>query len=69
MPTLEEDKRKLRALKNQLTVFSLFGDDFHFSKREKEIATDIILDEMIILLKRIRKYEQADENEQKNTNV
>ena len=62
MPTLEEDKRKLLALKNQLTVFSLFGDEFYFSKKEKEIATDAILDEMIIVLKRIRKY-KADENE------
>ncbi len=62
MTTLEEDKRKLLALKNQLTVFSLFGDEFHFSKKEKEIATDAILDEMIIILERIRKY-KADENE------
>ncbi len=63
MSTIDEDKRNLLALKNKLVVFSIFDDDLSLPIKEKEIAIDAILDDMIILLKRIRNYEQSDENE------
>jgi hypothetical protein len=55
MQTLEEDKRELINLKNQLTVLLAFQGDFAFSSIEKQEVIDNILDKMIPILKRIRK--------------
>lgn len=63
MPTIEEDKKRYMSLKNQLTVLNLFENTLSLSKKEKEIVTDAALDEMIVLLKRIRNYEKSKKNE------
>jgi hypothetical protein len=63
MPTIEEDKRELIMLQNQLTVFNLFEKDLSLQSKEREIATDAILDKMIVLLKRIRKHEESKKGE------
>jgi hypothetical protein len=55
MRTLEEDKRELINLKNQLTVLLAFQGEFAFSSEEKQEVIDNILDKMIPILKRIRK--------------
>ena len=62
LPTIEEDKREFLRLNNQLTVINLFEKDLLLEKKEKEIATDAILDRMIVLLKRIRNYEESKKN-------
>ncbi len=63
MPTLEEDNRRIITLKNQLRVIVLFEDDLGLSKKEKEMATDAILDEMIEIFKRLRNHSQSNEDE------
>jgi hypothetical protein len=55
MRTLEEDKRELINLKNQLTVLLAFQGEFAFSSEDKQEVIDNILDKMIPILKRIRK--------------
>lgn len=62
LPTIEEDKREFLRLNNQLTVINLFEKDLLLEKKEKEVATDAILDRMIVLLKRIRNYEESKKN-------
>ena len=63
MPTLEEDNRRIITLKNQLRVIVLFENDLGLSKKEKEMATDAILDEMIGIFKRLRNHSQSNEDE------
>ena len=63
MPTLEEDNRRINTLKNQLNVIVLFENDLGLSKKEKEMATDAILDEMIEIFKRFKNQSKPDKNE------
>ena len=63
MPTLEEDNRRIITLKNQLNVIVLFENDLGLSKKEKEMATDAILDEMIEIFKRFKNQSKPDKNE------
>ena len=58
MPTFEEDNREFINLQNRLTVLLAFEGDFAFSSDEKQEIIDNILDKMIVLLKRIRSYDQ-----------
>jgi hypothetical protein len=60
MLTIEEAKRRLIQLQNHLTVINLFEKDFSFSKEEKEKAIDVILDEMIGILKQIRNHDKNE---------
>jgi hypothetical protein len=62
MSKLEEYKRQLTVLKNHLTVMLLFENDFALSKKEQELATDAILDKMIVILKYIRNH--AEDNKE-----
>ena len=63
MPTLEEDNRRIITLKNQLNVIVLFENDLGLSKKEKAMATDAILDEMIEIFKRFKNQSKPDKNE------
>ena len=63
MPTVEEDNRRIITLKNQLNVIVLFENDLGLSKKEKEMATDAILDEMIEIFKRFKNQSKPDKNE------
>jgi hypothetical protein len=58
MSTFEEDNRKYIILKNRLTVLLAFEGELAFSTAEKQEIIDNILDNMIVLLKRIRSYDE-----------